>query len=216
MTLEISSINNPNELENCSPETVKFHSTFKGIARMLIKYLPFSRIDEQTYAKHLIGNCKVFYEIIRKWESLDGRQHRKDILTKPLKVGLFTMANDSDFREVLNFMAHELIKRRNELYFPPHHLDPTCWTNDKTNLRHTPGVYLSRDRVLVENKHSLVLNVKLPGRLYWCAIKPELHHHYAINSNFPIPGGIDGCYTYAILKDYGNEASFNGRIVMGD
>ena len=214
-SFEISNINNYEELTTCSPETVKFHSTFKGIARMLIKYLPFSQIDERTYAKHLKGNPKVFYEIIKKWESLDGRQHRKDVLTKPLKVGLFTMANDSDFREVFNFMAYELIQRRNELYFPPHHTDPTCWTNDKTNLRHTPGVYLTRDRVLVENTHSLVLNVRLPLRLYWCAIKPELNHFYAINSNHLLPG-IEGCYTYAVLKDYGNEASFNGRIVMGD
>jgi hypothetical protein len=114
----MDSINTKEEMESVSPDTIKFHGTFKSIARMLIKYLPFGNANEEQYAPLLKGNARVFYEIIKEWQKFDKRQHRKDILSKPLLIGCSVYFFDSDFREVFDFMLWRIIQRQDELTFP--------------------------------------------------------------------------------------------------
>lgn len=159
-------INNYEQLEAADPETLKFHSTFKAIARMLIKYLPFSQIDEEKYAARLVGNSLIIYKIIKEWQENDTRTHRKNVLTKPLLIGLFTYAFDSDFREVFNFMFWRLLQLQNEFFIPPAHKDPSTWTNDE-GKRSAQGAKVPHEVIVRRTSQSIVLTGALPPRLYW-------------------------------------------------
>ena len=55
--MKIKSINSQKELESVDPENVKFHITY--IVRMLIKYLPFTNVDEERVLPHLTGPDQV-------------------------------------------------------------------------------------------------------------------------------------------------------------
>jgi hypothetical protein len=212
--MTIDSINNKEEMESVSLDTIKFHGTFKSIARMLIKYLPFGNTNEEQYAPLLKGNARVFYEIIKEWQALDKRQHRKDILSKPLLIGTSVYFFNSDFREVLNFMMWRLIQRQGELVFPPHHLDPGTWCTGDGGDRVTPGCGVSHEAVIRHTGSMIILNQILPVRQYWITIEPEKARYYATNTNRPVWCG-DG-WGYKILGDYGTEEQFNQRIIMGD
>lgn len=209
----MDSLNNDEEMRTTDQKSVRFHTTFKSIARMLIKYLPFGDASEDQYAPQLKGNARVFYEIIKEWMHLDTRQHRKDILAKPLLIGTFIYFFDSDFREVLNFMAWRLLQRQDELIFPPHHLDPGTWTKDDDN-RVTPGCGISKEAVVRIQENIVVLSQQLPVRNYWLTIEPEKARYFAIDSNRPIWCG-DG-WGYPILIDYGSQEGFNKNVLLGD
>ena len=210
----MDSINDADEMANASPDTFGFHITFKAIARMLIKYLPFGKTNEEQYAPHLRGNARVFYEIIKEWQKHDQRQHRKDILTKPLLIGCSVYFFDSDFREVFDFMLWRLIQRQDELTFPPHHLDPGTWTHGDEGDRTTPGLGISHEAVIRQTGDMIILNRILPPRQYWITIEPGKTRYYATNTNRPVWCG-DG-WGYPILADYGNEEQFNQNLIMGD
>lgn len=185
------------------------------LVKMAELYFPLIRVDEQKYARHLQGNAKIWYEEIKNWQKHDKRKHRIAMLLKPFLIAVFVMAYDSDFREVADYILARVFARRSEFYFPPHHLDPDTWTNDQTNTRNINGVYLPPEVVMGETKDVIYLNIRLPPKLYWCAVKPAKTHHYAINSNTPIRYE-GGQFAYAILRDYGSKAEFDKRIVMGD
>jgi len=209
----MEAINSKEEMENVTGTSYQFQITFKAIARMLIKYLPFGRTNEEQYAPHLKGNARVFYEIIKEWQQLDKRQHRKDILTKPLLIGCSVYFFDSDFREVFDFMLWRIIQRQDDLTFPPHHLDPGTWTNDEGE-RTTPGLGISRDVVVRQTGGMIILNQVLPVRQYWITIEPEKARYYATNTNRPVWCG-DG-WGYPILAEYVSEEQFRANILMGD
>jgi hypothetical protein len=209
----MDSINTKEEMESVSPDTIKFHSTFKSIARMLIKYLPFGNTNEKQYAPQLKGNARVFYEIIKEWQKFDKRQHRKDILSKPLLIGVSVYFFDSDFREVFDFMLSQVLQRQDEFTFPPHHLDPGTWTCDDAT-RTTPGCGVSHEVVVRQTNNMIILNQILPVRQYWLTIEPERTRYYATNTNHPIWCG-DG-WGYPLLADYGTEDQFRRDILMGD
>lgn len=208
--MKINSINNPEQLENANPETLKFHSTFKAIARMLIRYLPFSKVDEEKYAGLLTGNALIFYEIIKEWQTHDTRTHRLGILTKPLLIGVFTYAFDSDFREVFNFMANRMFQRQDEFFFPPAQLDPSTWTNDE-GKRTSRGAKVPPKAVIRRSPRSFVVDTILPPQLYWIAIGDQ---YYATNTNRPAWVG-DG-WAYQILATWGSEEEFRKASVLGD
>lgn len=209
----MDAINSKEEMETRDGESFRFQITFKAIARMLIKYLPFGRVDENTYVPLLKGNARVFYEIFREWQTLDPRQHRKDILSKPLLIGITVYFFDSDFREVFNYMLSRVIQRQDELRFPPHHLDPGTWTRDDGE-RTTPGCGVHRIGIVRALPDMIVLKDLLPVRNYWITIEPEKTRYYAINSNHPIWVG-DG-WGYPLLIDYGDKEEFNRNLLLGD
>ena len=208
--MKMDPFNSKEQMESASPDTLKFHSTFKAIARMMIKYLPFAKVDEERYAPALVGNAKVLYEIIKEWETHDSRTHRKDILTKPLLVGLFTYFFDSDFREVFNFMIWRVIQRQGELFFPPGHLDPSAWTDD-SGQRNVKGAKVPPGAVLQLLPYMVVLNIILPPQLYSLEIDGT---YYGTNTNRPAWVG-DG-WAYPLLCTWGDEEAFRNRSVLGD
>lgn len=210
--MKMSSINNPDQMNSATPETFRFHITFKAIARMMIKYLPFANVDEERFAPHLTGNAKVLYQIVKEWQGADTRTHRKDILTKPLLLGVFIYFFDSDFREVFNFMLCRTHQEaaRGTLFFPPAHLDPTTWTND-AGERHAPGGNIVPEAVLQVTPTMFVVTKVLPPRLYWVKIGET---YYATDTNRPVFLG-DG-WAYQIHATWGNEQEFRERSVLGD
>jgi len=212
LTMKIKSINNSSQIDDADPDTFRFHITFKAIARMLIKYLPFTNVDEERFAPHLTGNAKVLYQIINEWRGSDTREHRKGILTKPLLLGLFVYAFDSDFREVFNFMMHRVSQEasRGTLFFPPAHLDPSTWT-DNAGKRHSPGGTISPDAIVQVSSNMFVTTKNLPPRLYWVKINDT---YYATDTNRPVFVG-DG-WAYQIHATWGNEDEFKERSVLGD
>jgi hypothetical protein len=203
-------INNYEQLEAADPETLKFHSTFKAIARMLIKYLPFSQIDEEKYAARLVGNSLIIYKIIKEWQENDTRTHRKNVLTKPLLIGLFTYAFDSDFREVFNFMFWRLLQLQNEFFIPPAHKDPSTWTNDE-GKRSAQGAKVPHEVIVRRTSQSIVLTGALPPRLYWIEVGGI---YYATNTNFPVWFG-DG-WAYQVIATWETEEEFRKASVLGD
>ena len=209
----MESLNTEEEMKTADQDTVRFHTTFKSIARMLIKYLPFGNTNEEQYAPMLKGNARVFYEIIKEWQLLDNRQHRKDILTKPLLIGTSVYFFDSDFREVFDFILWRLLQRQGELTFPPHHLDPGTWTRDD-DTRTTPGLGVSHDAIVRIEEGLIVVKQILPVRQYWITIEPEKSRYYAVNTNAPVWCG-DG-WGYPLIFDYGNEREFNKNLLLGD
>ena len=208
--MKMKSINNKREMDEADPETIRFHFTFKAIARMMIKYLPFANIDEETYAPHLTGNALVLYQVIKEWQTLDARGHRKDILTKPLLVGLFTYFFDSDFREVFNYMIWRVIQRQDEFFFPPAHLDPSAWTNDKGE-RHVPGAKIPISAIVRKEPSMIVLGQVLPPGIYSFEIEGVF---YATNTNRPVWTG-DG-WAYQLICTWGTEEVYREVSVLGD
>lgn len=208
--MKMDPFNSREQMENASPDTVKFHSTFKAIARMMIKYLPFAKVDEDRYAPHLVGNAKVLYEIIKEWENHDPRTHRKDILTKPLMVGLFTYFFDSDFREVFNFMIWRVITRQDDFFFPPAHLDPSAWTDDQ-GIRNVKGARVRPEGIVEVRDYAVILKIVLPPQIYTLEINGIF---YATDSNRPAWVG-DG-WMYPLFCPWGDEAEYKERSVLGD
>jgi len=187
----MDSINNYDELEKADPETVRFHSTFKGIPRMLIRMinnLPFWNVHEDEYAKRLIGNAKVLYECVKDCIDKDPRNHRVEMLKKLLYAGIFTYFGDSDFREFGNRLLFLILQRQDEFFIPPHHLDPSCWTDDAGD-RSIKGVEVPVDQVIHKTDTYIVLKVQLPPQYYWLTIE-DSDRYYGIDSNRPIWAGL--------------------------
>ncbi len=211
----MDSINDYDELATADPETVKFHSTFKAIPRMIIwamEKLPFWNVNEEEYAKHLTGNPRIIYEIIRDCLNADRRTHRKGLLTKPLLGGTFIYAFDSDFREFMNRAIFMAFQRQDEFVFPPHHLDPSCWTDDEGN-RSTKGVEIPAALVVARDDRHVILMEQLPPRYYWLTIEGS-NRYYGIDSNRPVWVGTG--WAYPLLIDYGTRDQFNENLLFGD
>lgn len=205
----MKSINNQAELENADPETLQFHTTLKSIARMLITWLPFSKLDEEKYAKHLTGNWKVYYESIKEWQSCDLKEHRKNFLSKPLILGVLIGFFDIDMGEVFDFIAHRIIQRQGELYFPPHHLDPACWVNNK-GVRNCPVLGLPQEEIVRMSEDLVVFRGVIPPRHYVLKLGDLF---YATNTSRPVWVG-DG-WAYQLMKKYGTQKDFEKNGVAG-
>ncbi len=211
----MDSINDYDELNKADPETVRFHSTFKGIPKMLIRLinsLPFWNVHEDEYAKRLTGNARVLFECVKDCIDRDPRTHRGEMLKKPLYAGLFTYFDDSDFREFGNRLLFLILQRQDEFVFPPHHLDPGCWTDDAGN-RSTKGVVIPVDVVVGRDDHLVVLKEQLPPRYYWLTIE-DSDKYYGIDSNRPV--WVGSGWAYPLLIDYGTRDQFNENLLFGD
>jgi hypothetical protein len=203
-------IDNYEDLANVSAENVRFHSTFKSIFRMLIKYLPFAHINEEEYAQKLSGNSRIFYEEIKRMESLDNRDHQKGIYAKPGIFLAFLTCFDSDFRERFDYFLFRLIQRAHEFRFHPAHLDPGTWCNNE-GQRRIPGFLLTDEMITAFDGQILITREVLHPRQYWFKHEPS-GLFFGVDTNRPVWDGKGWRY---LVTPYGEEETFRRDIFWG-
>jgi hypothetical protein len=210
---DIEVINGYDELQTCTVETVKFNSTFKAIARMIIRYLPLVKVDEKKYAHGLSGNGKVMYEILCDYRKVQDSKRCFGMIWKPMMIALFTYFYDSHYREPMNYIIYKMFQRQRDFVFPPHHLDPDCWFRDSRKTRDVRGIFMPAEEVINFHEGAIIVRTPIQPRTYWISIKGS-NRFFAIDSNRVIPSM--GGWVYPLLIDYGDEKVASANMLFGD
>ena len=130
-------INNHEDLKDCTPESFKFHGTFKSVARMIIPLLR----TPQEWLDGITGNLaivrSIYYEYLEheKQRSRDedppkAHLHRHSIFSRVIPFALVVAYHDPNYREIVEWFLYRIIQEQDKMEFFPHHTCPDCWYQD--------------------------------------------------------------------------------------
>ena len=117
-------INNHEDLKDCTPESYKFHGTFKSVARMIIPLLR----TPQEWLDGITGNLaivrSIYYEYLehekqrsRDEDPLKAHLHRHAIFSRVVPFALVIAYYDPNYREVVEWFLFR-IKQEDMVFFP--------------------------------------------------------------------------------------------------
>ena len=218
-------------VEQADPESFRFHIPWKGTLRMALKLVSIP----PAWTEGFTGNAKVFWEAYEDYKRCEGlsvagdnlgardapaAQHRFDIMSKVIPAAIIIYQQDSAYREVIDRMIWYLLKNKNRLKIPPHHLDPDCWYHDAKDPingtdagRVTLGVVIPASEIVSADMAAIVVKSVLPPKKYFASIE-GIDHWVSINSNEPIT--IDSGIAYRIYDVYGPEKEMVRKTLLGD
>jgi len=128
-------INNHEDLKDCTPESFKFHGTFKSVARMIIPLLR----TPQEWLDGITGNLaivrSIYYEYLehekqrsRAEDPPKAHLHRHAIFSRVVPFALVIAYYDPNYREVVEWFLFRI--KQEDMVFFPHHREPECWYQD--------------------------------------------------------------------------------------
>ena len=128
-------INNHEDLKDCTPESFKFHGTFKSVARMIIPLLR----TPQEWLDGITGNLaivrSIYYEYLehekqrsRAEDPPKAHLHRHAIFSRVVPFALVIAYYDPNYREVVEWFLFRI--KQEDMVFFPHHREPNCWYQD--------------------------------------------------------------------------------------
>ena len=128
-------INNHDDLKDCTPESFKFHGTFKSVARMIIPLLR----TPQEWLDGITGNLaivrSIYYEYLehekqrsRAEDPPKAHLHRHAIFSRVVPFALVIAYYDPNYREVVEWFLFRI--KQEDMVFFPHHREPNCWYQD--------------------------------------------------------------------------------------
>jgi hypothetical protein len=128
-------INNHDDLKDCTPESFKFHGTFKSVARMIIPLLR----TPQEWLDGITGNLaivrSIYYEYLehekqrsRAEDPPKAHLHRHAIFSRVVPFALVIAYYDPNYREVVEWFLFRI--KQEDMVFFPHHREPECWYQD--------------------------------------------------------------------------------------
>jgi len=132
-------INSPDDVTDCTPESYRFHSTFKGLVRMILAKVrtPQSWLDDMTGNMAVVRD--IYYEYLRHEQQtvrndagLRGQQDRRTIISSAVPFSLAICNYDPNYTEVANWFLYQICMayERGEFTFSPCHVFPECWYAD--------------------------------------------------------------------------------------
>jgi len=127
--------NNHEDLKDCTPESFKFHGTFKSVARMIIPLLR----TPQEWLDGITGNLaivrSIYYEYLehekqrsRAEDPPKAHLHRHAIFSRVVPFALVIAYYDPNYREVVEWFLFRI--KQEDMVFFPHHREPNCWYQD--------------------------------------------------------------------------------------
>lgn len=127
-------INSLDDTKDCTPESFKFHGTFKSVARMIIPLLR----TPQEWLDGITGNLaivrSIYYEYLEheKQHTRDdptkAHLHRHAIFSRVVPFALVIAYYDPNYREVVEWFLFRI--KQEDMTFFPHHREPECWYQD--------------------------------------------------------------------------------------
>ena len=128
-------INNHEDLKECTPESFKFHGTFKSVARMIIPLLR----TPQEWLDGITGNLaivrSIYYEYLehekqrsRVEDPPKAHLNRHAIFSRVVPFALVIAYYDPNYREVIEWFLFRI--KQEDMVFFPHHREPECWYQD--------------------------------------------------------------------------------------
>lgn len=130
-------INNHKDLEDCTPESFKFHGTFKSVARMIIPLLR----TPQDLLDGIYGNLaivrSIYYEYLEHEKQLSREEDpnkahlsRHAIFSRVIPFALVVAYYDPNYREVVEWFLYRIVQESDKMAFFPHHRDTNAWYQD--------------------------------------------------------------------------------------
>jgi len=128
-------INSLDDTKDCTPESFKFHGTFKSVARMIIPLLR----TPQEWLDGITGNLaivrSIYYEYLehekqrsRAEDPPKAHLHRHAIFSRVVPFALVIAYYDPNYREVVEWFLFRI--KQEDMVFFPHHREPECWYQD--------------------------------------------------------------------------------------
>lgn len=135
----IRGINSPADVATASPDSYRFHSTFKSLVRMVLAKVH----TPQTWLDDMTGNMAVIRDIyydylqhekqtVRNDTNLRGQQDRKTVISSAVPFTLAVSYYDSNFAEVADWFLYRICRAHEAglFQFNPAHIYPECWFQD--------------------------------------------------------------------------------------
>jgi len=161
--MDYEGINGDEDVMKSSPDSFRFHGTFKSLMRMALSLI--SKIKTpQSWMDDMTGNMAVmrdiYYEYLEHEKQLSrpgevsqlrASQDRKSIISTALPFSLVVAHYDPNYSEVANWFLYRVCKEyeAGRLVFNPTHVLPDCWYQDERG-RAMPD-YQSAVAILNEN-----------------------------------------------------------------
>ena len=139
--MEYQGINGDEDIKTSTPDSFKFHGTFKSLVRMVLARVktPQSWLDDMTGNMAVLRD--IYYEYLehekqtmRPGESspLRAAQDRKTVLSAAIPFSLAVAHYDPNYTEVANWYLYRLFQEyeAGRFVFSPTHVLPDCWYQD--------------------------------------------------------------------------------------
>jgi hypothetical protein len=137
-------INGDDDIKDCTPDSFRFHSTFKSLIRMILAVIGRVKTPE-SWLTDMTGNMAVLRDIYYQYleneqqtmrpgegSPLRAMQDRKTILSSAIPFSLAVAFYDPNYREVAEWFLYQICQayERGELKFTPVYIFPECWYQD--------------------------------------------------------------------------------------
>ncbi len=119
-------INSVDDQMNSSPDSFRFHKTFKAIPRMLIRFVK----TPQKWVDGLESNCAIIRDIYYEYLKVEKQEGRKTLLSAAIPFALCIAYYDPNYREVFEWFLYRIIQEQDKLKHYPQWCTPECWYQD--------------------------------------------------------------------------------------